>query len=137
MRLRRSAIVIGDITCQSLSMDPDVSVGGKLNVHREAPQKLHLEGEEAPEDEVADSNETTYISDSNNSTHNEKHRIKSNASSSKNEGGSKKESGGADRDHREKEEKDKNRDKNKDKDESRKKSKDGGSGSSSKSKTTS
>ncbi|CAN0516012.1 unnamed protein product, partial [Ectocarpus sp. 12 AP-2014] len=55
VRLRRSAIVIGNITCNSLSMDPDVSISGKLNVHVQAPSRLHLEGEEAPEDEVADS----------------------------------------------------------------------------------
>lgn len=112
IRLRRSAVVIGNITCISLSMDPDVSVSGKLNVHKEAPSRLHLEGEEeAPEDEVADSLD-------NKSSDGEKRRP------SKKEA-SKKEGGSAERDRRPKEDKGK--------DEPRKKKE----GESSKSKTSS
>lgn len=151
VRLRRSAIVMGDITCQSLSMDPDVSVSGKLNVHKEAPSKLHIEGEEAPEDEVADSNDdTAYASDNNSKSTDGDHRqSKSRGGGSKKEGSSKKEkeSAGADRDRRSKDDKDRDKDKEKDKDKdkdkdkgkdesSRKNKKEGGSGESSKSKTS-
>lgn len=118
IRLRRSAIVIGNITCISLSMDPDVSVSGKLNVHKEAPSRLHLEGEEeAPEDEVADSSETANASDSKSSDGEKRRNSKKEAS--------KKESGSTERDRRPKEEKSK--------DEPRKKKE----GESSKSKTSS
>lgn len=99
IRLRRSAIVIGNITCISLSMDPDVSISGALNVHKEAPSKLHLEGEEeAPEDEMADSSENIRASDSKTSD-DEKRR------NSKKEPSTKKESGSTERDRRSKEDK--------------------------------
>eukprot|EP00752_Nemacystus_decipiens_P010117 g9018.t1 len=94
IRLRRSAIVIGNITCSSLSLDPDVSVSGKLNVHKEAPSRLILEGEdEAPEDEVADSSEGTDASDSKNPDGEKRRNSK------------KKESGSTERDRRPKEDK--------------------------------
>lgn len=97
VRLRRSAVVVGNITCLSLSMDPDVSISGKLNVHLQAPSRLHLEGvEEAPEDEVADSPESASDSKVGDA---EKRR------NSRKEGNTKKESGGTERDRRPKEEK--------------------------------
>lgn len=132
VRLRRSAIVVGSVTCLSLSTDPDVSISGRLNVHKDAPQKLVLEGEEAPEDEVADSNESARLPDSNKSVDSEKHHSKSGGGSGRKEGSSKKESSGADGERRQKDDKGK--------DESRKKTKEtkeGGSGESSKSKTSS
>lgn len=107
-------------------MDPDVSISGKLNVHKEAPSRLHLEGEEAPEDEVADSKDSDYASD-NKSVNSEKRHSKSSGGTK--DGSTKKESGGTDRDRRHND--------NKGKDESRKKQKEGGSGESSKNKTTS
>ncbi|CAM9374080.1 unnamed protein product [Laminaria digitata] len=128
VRLRRSAVVVGSVTCLSLSMDPDVSISGRLNVHKDAPLKLHLEGEEAPEDELADSNESARLPDSNKSVDSEKHHSKSGGGSGRKEASSKKESSGADGERRPKEDKGK--------DESRKKTKEGGSGDSSKSKTS-
>lgn len=110
-------------------MDPDVSISGKLNVHKDAPLKLVLEGGEAPEDEVADSNESVRLPDTNKSVDSEKHHSKSGGGSGRREGSSKKESGGADGERRQKDDKSK--------DESRKKTKEGGSGESSKSKTSS
>eukprot|EP00904_Undaria_pinnatifida_P003110 jgi/Undpi1/127/HiC_scaffold_1.g00127.m1 len=127
VRLRRSAIVVGNVTCLSLSLDPDVSISGKLNVHKDAPLKLHLEGEEAPENEV----ESVRLPDSNKSVDSEKHHSKSGGGSGRKEGSSKKDSGGGDGERRQKE------DKGKDKDDSRKKNKEGGSGESTKSKTSS
>ncbi|CAM9636501.1 unnamed protein product [Pylaiella littoralis] len=119
VRLRRSAIVIGDVACLSISIDPDVSISGVLNVHKEAPNKLHLEGQEGPpEDEDEDFSEnksaggTTNVDD---------HKRKN----SKKEGSSKKESSSTERDRRPKEDKGK--------DEPRKKKE----GESSKSKTSS
>lgn len=119
VRLRRSAIVIGDVACLSISIDPDVSISGVLNVHKEAPNKLHLEGQEGPpEDEDEDSSEnksaggTTNVDD---------HKRKN----SKKEGSTKKESSSTERDRRPKEDKGK--------DEPRKKKE----GESSKSKTSS
>lgn len=108
VRLRRSAIVIGNITCYSLSMDPDVSISGKLNVHIQAPSRLHLEGEEeAPEDEVADSSGNTDRLD-------DKSGDSGKQKSSKKDGSTKKEkeNDGTERDRRPKE--DKKEDKNKD-----------------------
>ncbi|CAM9709230.1 unnamed protein product [Ectocarpus sp. 13 AM-2016] len=108
VRLRRSAIVIGNITCNSLSMDPDVSISGKLNVHIQAPSRLHLEGEEeAPEDEVADSSGSADRLD-------DKSGDSGKQKSSKKDGNTKKEkdNDGTERDRRPKE--DKKEDKNKD-----------------------
>lgn len=73
-------------------MDPDVSVSGKLNVHKEAPNSLHLEGEEeAPEDEVADYTESA-VNSTNSSSEGDKQRR-----SSKKEASTKKESTEKDR----------------------------------------
>ncbi|CAM9246912.1 unnamed protein product [Ectocarpus fasciculatus] len=108
VRLRRSAIVIGNITCYSLSMDPDVSISGKLNVHIQAPSRLHLEGEEeAPEDEVADSSGNADGLD-------DKSGDSGKQKGSKKDGSTKKEkdNDGTERDRRPKEEK--KEDKNKD-----------------------
>lgn len=129
VRLRRSAIVIGDVTCKSLTMDPDVSLSGKLNVHREAPNKLYLEGDEAPEDEVANTNDHPYVSDNGKSSSSEKRRSKSSTGGSRKEDGGKKEGSGSDRDRRHKQDKGN--------DESRKKTKDSVSGDSSRSKPSS
>ncbi|CAN0018918.1 unnamed protein product [Scytosiphon promiscuus] len=97
VRLRRSAVVIGSITCLSLSVDPDVSISGKLNVHLEAPSRLHLEGEEeAPEDEVADSFTGAFDS---------KVGDVEKRKNSRRDGSTKKEGSGAERDRRPKEEK--------------------------------
>ncbi|CAM9494048.1 unnamed protein product, partial [Choristocarpus tenellus] len=46
VRLRREAVVVGHITCKSLTMDPEVVVCGKFNVHPGAPGKFLLDGEE-------------------------------------------------------------------------------------------
>ncbi|CAN0049994.1 unnamed protein product, partial [Discosporangium mesarthrocarpum] len=50
VRLRREAVVVGNITCKSLGMDTNVVVRGQLNVHPGAPGELVLEGEANPED---------------------------------------------------------------------------------------
>lgn len=98
VRLRRNAVVIGNITCLSLSMDPDVSISGKLNVHLQAPSRLHLEGEEeAPEDEVADS---SGMSASDSKVGDVEKR-----KNSRKDVSTKKESGNVERDRRPKEEK--------------------------------
>ncbi|CAM9321674.1 unnamed protein product, partial [Hapterophycus canaliculatus] len=100
VRLRRNAVVIGNITCVSLSIDPDVSISGKLNVHLQAPSRLHLEGEEVQEDEVADSSENASDSKAGDV---EKRK------NSRKDGGTKKDgsssSGSTERDRRPKEEK--------------------------------
>lgn len=137
LRLRRSAILIGGVTCQSLSMDPEVSISGKLNVHRKAPDRLHLEGDDAPEDEVVDSSDANLRSGTEYKPRDdERHRSKSSGGSSKKDGSSKKEGGGGDKERRERDDKGKDTDE-KSKDEGhRKKPKEGGSSESSKSKTT-
>lgn len=133
LRLRRSALVIGDVTCHSLSVDPDVSIRGKLNVHKDAPDKLYLEGEDSPEEEVASSrdNKSRETGIEKKSKEGKESVAKSSGGSSKKDGNTKKENGSSDnsRDRREKEDRGKE-------DSHRKKSKDGGSGDSSKSKTT-
>lgn len=119
VRLRRSATVIGDVACLSLSMDPDVSISGVLNVHKESPSRLLLEGEEeASGDEDDNSSDTKSASGSKNVDDTKR-------KNSKKEGSSKKESGSTEKDRRPREDKGK--------DEPRKKKE----GESSKSKTSS
>lgn len=129
LRLRRSAVVIGDVTCRSLSVDPDVSISGRLNIHREAPSRLRLEGEYTPEDEVADSG-SDDAHDANDKTsrgHDRNH--KSNLGANKRSGSSKKDNGNKNKDRHEK------GDKNKD-DAHRIKAKDGDPSESGESKAT-
>lgn len=99
VKLRRSAVVVGDVACLSLSMDSDVSISGVLNVHKESPSRLHLEGEEeASGDEGDNSLESKSASGSKN-VDDPKRR------NSKKDGSSKKENGSTERDRRPKEDK--------------------------------
>lgn len=129
LRLRRSAVVVGDVVCRSLSMDPDVSISGQLNVHKDSPGKLHLEGENAPEDEMADSNfdKVREKTSEKKSKDDDASHSKSGGGSSKNRSSTKKDGDSSDRDRREKDKEEKSKD-----DPSKKKSKEGDSADSSK-----
>lgn len=134
LRLRRSAVVIGDVTCQSLSVDPDVSISGQVNVHKDAPARLRVDGDHASEDDMdepRDSGEHDQSRAHGKEPRDRERNHKSSGESKKKGGGSKKESGGgSDRDRREKDDGGKE-------DAHRKKAKDGGDSQSSKSKSTS
>lgn len=130
LRLRRSALVIGNVTCQSLSVDPDVSINGKLNVHKEAPEKLRVDGEELPEED--NSSKDSKSRDTERERRTKEDENKSSGGSSKKDGNSKKDSGSSDKDGRASQKDDRGKE-----DSAKKRTKDGGSSDSSKSKTSS
>lgn len=51
--LRNSAQVFGNITCKSITIDPQVVISGKLNIHPKAPMVVDCDGNEVSDEDAA------------------------------------------------------------------------------------